>query len=450
MEEKADSIARTLKYISVYLNSPENVITNIFRIDYYNDYPFFYQYATEYLPRNGRYESDLLANGISKDKNVAFIKAVMETIERWYLSNYKESEFIFDSYKNLKNKFIDALNPNLLRVVSQRQLLLKNYSKFKFSDNSRFYWTKVHSIVSKKQVNIPAQLAHFMHNKRHNEPCIRISDSTGAAAGTSIEEALYKGVCEIIERDAYAIIYYNKLPARKIAKKAIPDIEIQFLINYIERHYFDVVIFDITLDIKVPIFLCILIDKTSIGPKIIVGVKCSLFWKEAIHGAIMEALQGLNSTRELFSIKNSLGEKNFNKITNSVKPIVERLLFWARPSSIAHMDFLLALPYQQPSLLQYKKYDESASFRKRLALVVQKLEETGIRDVYWKKITPLNLDKFSLYAAKVVIPELQPISLDNKYLYFGGKRLYTVPVKLGLRKSPIKERELNTIPHPLP
>lgn len=47
-----------------------------------------------------------------------------------------------------------------------------------------------------------------------------------------------------------------------------------------------------------------------------------------------------------------------------------------------------------------------------------------------------------------IIPELQPLYLDERYPYFGSDRLYSVPVKLGYLKNPNNENTLNKFPHP--
>ncbi len=439
---------QTLRYIFKYLKSPQNVITNIYRIDSYNDYPSFFQYATDYLPLRGKYEADLIPNGISFDKDTAFIKTVMETIERWYLSYYSAKDLVFNSYNNLKKKSPETLSPKLFAVINDKQLSSRKYAKFRFSEDTNLYWTKVRKLGGTKEVYAPAQLVFFMYDNKNEEPTIRIPDTSGAAAGTSIDQALYNAVCELVERDAYAIMYYNKTPAKKINLKKITDKNTAELIDYIEEHYFEISIFDITTDINIPTFLCVLVDKTNIGSKITVGIKCDLSWADAMRGAIMESLQGITVLRNIILIKKSMNHK-FNRNIVFNRPILERMLYWTDPSSIDDLQFLLS---QSTQSLEQQRYVEHRgfSYSEKLHVVVKILKEVGINNIYWKQIAPTVLEGFNFYGVKVLIPELQPISLDQNYLYFGGGRLYSVPVKLGFREKPIKSEELNLIPHPLP
>ncbi|OHA95606.1 MAG: hypothetical protein A3C70_00620 [Candidatus Zambryskibacteria bacterium RIFCSPHIGHO2_02_FULL_43_14] len=56
--------------------------------------------------------------------------------------------------------------------------------------------------------------------------------------------------------------------------------------------------------------------------------------------------------------------------------------------------------------------------------------------------------KHGFHAFMVSIPKLQPLYLDEKYPYYGGERLYNVPVKLGYFQSPKTEAKLNQIIQP--
>lgn len=447
---KNDDIEQAFKNIEVYLDSSVSIITNIYQAECYNDYPLFYQYVTDYTPRQGRYNADLLANGISLNKKEAVVKAVMETIERWYLSDYSEKELLFDSFDNIKKKVKYPIDPKIFLLTSGKQLLQKQYKQFRWDESTPFYWTKVNSLHDKSESFIPAQLIHFMYKKSYTEPTIRLSDSTGAAAGISTDQALYNAVCELIERDAYAITYYNRLPIKKIRTDQINDNTIKNLITYISRHYFTVLLFDIRLDIDIPIFLCLLIDETNVGPKISIGVKCSLSWQDAMSGAIMEALQGINATRTIIALQQSLKKNEFKKFGLGMQAILERVMYWANPISVDDISFLLSSSYESFKPPMQKEVILGSSFSNLLSVVIRKLEKVGINKIYWKQITPSYLNKYNITSVKVVIPNLQTIPLDGSLFYFGGDRLYNVPVRCGFQKNPTQEKDFNRIPHPLP
>ncbi len=69
-------------------------------------------------------------------------------------------------------------------------------------------------------------------------------------------------------------------------------------------------------------------------------------------------------------------------------------------------------------------------------------------EIVYVDISNNKLKKYGIKVVKVIIPQLQPLYLDERYPYLGGTRLYEVPIKLGFLKTAKQENELNKIPHP--
>ena len=69
-------------------------------------------------------------------------------------------------------------------------------------------------------------------------------------------------------------------------------------------------------------------------------------------------------------------------------------------------------------------------------------------DVIYVDITAPEIRKYGVKVVKVIIPQLQPLHLDEKYPYLTFKRLYNAPVDMGVLGRPKVFKELNNIPHP--
>jgi ribosomal protein S12 methylthiotransferase accessory factor len=54
-----------------------------------------------------------------------------------------------------------------------------------------------------------------------------------------------------------------------------------------------------------------------------------------------------------------------------------------------------------------------------------------------------------LFTVRVIIPDMQPIHFGHENIRLGGKRLYELPQRLGLKSSVTTPAELNENPHPL-
>jgi len=64
--------------------------------------------------------------------------------------------------------------------------------------------------------------------------------------------------------------------------------------------------------------------------------------------------------------------------------------------------------------------------------------------VIYVDLTPSNLKNKKIYVVKVLVPEFQPLYLDERFPYWEGKRLKEIPQKL--RFIPCKN--INKFPHP--
>lgn len=357
--------------LTSYLQSDKSIITRVFQIDNFNDYPPLFQFATNYSTES---LSDIMlfANGISTNKNEARTKAIMETIERWYLcsSTSKKTKLLFKLNTSTKKSTLIQINP-----------------------------TQLHD-----------------------------SDSQGAAAAFSKEEALYKGICELIERDAFAIYYYNKLTPFQIGGTF--NKKIKSLLSLLNRYYFKVTLLELSLDIPIPICLCIVEDTTGMKPFFTLGLKCSLSWSEAIEGAILEAIQSLNSFR-------SIAQHESTKEI-STHPTIIRLRYWfdKRPED--------TLPFFFSG--EMKKVVHKPVSIHKLDSLLQLLSLARIPSIQWRLVHQFEY----IHVIKVFIPELVSLPLSSRPTHLNNKRIYTVPVSLRMLKKPKTEHELNKIPHPFP
>jgi len=80
------------------------------------------------------------------------------------------------------------------------------------------------------------------------------------------------------------------------------------------------------------------------------------------------------------------------------------------------------------------------------------LDQVGGRgfDVIHVDLTTPDVDEVGFKVARVVIPGFQPLDIDHRHKYLGGKRLYKVPVEMGLRSESVETEGLNPFPHPFP
>jgi thiazole/oxazole-forming peptide maturase SagD family component len=93
--------------------------------------------------------------------------------------------------------------------------------------------------------------------------CIR--DSNGSAAGNTIEEAVLQGFLELVERDAAAIWWYNRVrrPEVDLASFAVPYLE--RLETHLASRGREIWVLDLTIDLGIPVFAAI--ARETAGPE---------------------------------------------------------------------------------------------------------------------------------------------------------------------------------------
>src|SRR4030095_5200228 len=76
-----------------------------------------------------------------------------------------------------------------------------------FDPSARIDWSPAWSRGDKRFSDLPTSLIYFFYRG----PGQINADSNGCAAGNTLAEAIVQGFFELVERDSYAIWWYNRL-----------------------------------------------------------------------------------------------------------------------------------------------------------------------------------------------------------------------------------------------
>ncbi len=406
----------------------------------YYDEPKPWQFVasinSDYLKQEGE-NFKAVTSGISfYSKNLAILKCLAEAAERYCnFSFFKRNIVSIGSFKDLKtNALILKTNP----YFSDKQLKKKGFEKFKITDNSVFSWSEGFSLVTNKNILVPSQMIYLAYRHLTDEPVVYPGISTGTAGGGSLSAAIVRGICEIVERDAFMIFYLNKLNATRILLEKISNKKVQKLLKIMKRYKLNIYSFDITTDIPIPTVLTIITDDTGIGKAVSSGLKSSLDMIDAITGSVEEVF----NTRTW--LRRDYEEEDPEDIKSGLAKFdVEfRGFLWYKIDVISQLDFLLKSTNSKKTVIQNKVPKKSGQ---QLKYLVELFKKSGY-DVIYKDITLPDFKKINYFVSKVIIPQMQPFFLNEDHRLLGGSRLYSVPKKLGFPSK--NEEELNIFPHP--
>src|SRR5262249_4981526 len=79
-----------------------------------------------------------------------------------------------------------------------------------FDPSAKIEWSPVWSFRDERFRYLPTRLLYFFYGPGYQ------ADSNGCAAGNTLGEAIVQGFLELVERDAYAIWWYNRLQRREV------------------------------------------------------------------------------------------------------------------------------------------------------------------------------------------------------------------------------------------
>jgi YcaO-like protein with predicted kinase domain len=164
-----------------------------------------------------------------------------------------------------------------------------------FHEDLPLLWIEGFDLLADESIWLPYETVHA--NFRLPMPPGHESffaSSNGLASGNNLLEAISHGICEVIERDAITLAHVSARPPARLDLSTIHDTDCQIAIEKIRTAGLDVSVFDVTSDIGIPTFSCIISDADRLG---VVhqnrsgGFGCHLDKDTAVLRALTEAAQ---------------------------------------------------------------------------------------------------------------------------------------------------------------
>ena len=292
-----------------------------------------------------------------------------------------------------------------------------------------YQWTRGVSLVSGKKVYLPAQaVSKAIVPKEEGEPLIRAITTNGLATSPTKLGARLAGILEIIERDAYMIMWLNQLTLPRIAlgKLASEDPSIHHLIQKCEQYRLKLHAVRLLTDVPTYAICVVLEDVSGHAPRFAFGLRSHRSLPDAIQGAALEALRARRGYRAYFRAGGSWDPATpVDKIGH-----IERRFYWGSGNNAAGLEFIIKGTEEQTSAI-WENDTEEQHFQRIVEWCRNKEYECIAVDLGRSAANPT-----PWHVEMMVMPDMQAMYLREWVRLLGGERLREVPQQYGYAPRP--------------
>jgi ribosomal protein S12 methylthiotransferase accessory factor len=366
--------------------------------------------------------------------------AVGEGLERYCASLCDPAALVFGSARALADRYT-LCPPEAYALFHPEQTLPFPH----FDDTVPLAWVTGYSLTHHRPTLVPACLVYIPYFPHFpGEQSIGPAVSSGMACAKTYEEALLKGLCEAIERDAFVITWLNRLSAPEVDFTAHPQLDALYhqRLQSADLHYR---LIEMTTDLSVPSFLCLLVDERRETPMICAGGASHLDPVMAAQKALLEAVQTREWAKYLGQSRSFERRADFS----NVRTFEEHVALYAFGNMRTATAFLLDRNQPPPPLNVERPYRSGGNAAQDLDYVLGLMTAAGL-EVIALDLTTADVAQCGYCVTKVLVPGLQPLFADHQLRFLGGERLYETPRRLGYGAERRTFDSLNPFPHPYP
>ena len=292
---------------------------------------------------------------------------------------------------------------------------------------------------------LPADCVGLSCQGSKPEKPITVPTSTGLAAGQTLTRSLLAGVCEIIERDAFIVAWFNALSAPRVDLHARPLawlrelLEERLLWPRIEYH-----VADLTSDAEVPVYAAISRGPSEDGPIVSFGAACHPSARRALTKALLEAAAGRVCVRQRVR---SQPRRAYRRDFADVRTFEDHAQFYTRhPRYWPHLRGLVSTRLLADLDGFALSPDDDAV---ALAKIIAKLESLRL-PVYGCDLTMADVATAGVHVVRVLVPGMQPLHGDHRWPFLGGRRLADPGRVFAWARRQRQRCGSRRMPHPYP
>ncbi|MFD0222926.1 TOMM precursor leader peptide-binding protein [Streptomyces hirsutus] len=361
--------------------------------------------------------------------------ALGEAVERYSAARQGDELTITDSLTGLGPA---AVHPNAYQLFHERQYAERDrwnasHTPFHhvcapFDPGAPTEWTPVWSLTAGTQRLLPTATLYFDTSSGGTRDGLW-ADSNGNAAGSSPEDALVQGFLELVERDAVALWWYNRLRLPGVDLDAFDEPWLSGLRDALGRAGRQVWALDLTSDLGIPVMAAVSrgAGNTDTAAPVLYGFGAHPDPRLALRRALTEMVQMLPAAGPAATAPAGRPAGAAPGVATGPRT--------PRTDEQPHLLPDAAQSARAPGAWRWsgRNDDLLTDVEEMRALVAAHGLELLVLDQTRPDV--------GIPAVKVLVPGLRPF-----YARFAPGRLYDVPVSLGHFARPLAYEQLNPVP----
>ncbi|MCX4745735.1 TOMM precursor leader peptide-binding protein [Kitasatospora sp. NBC_01287] len=300
--------------------------------------------------------------------------------------------------------------------------------------------------------------------------------SNGCASGGCLEEAIYFGLMEVIERDAFLLAWYGQLALPELDVRSSTRPQTRAMVDRLELHGYRARFFDTRISFPIPVVTAVAERIDGGLGRLCFGAGASLDPEAALAAGLCEiATDAVNLRR-----RTAREERRLRAMAadfDQVRVLHDHPLLYGLPEMARYADFLLRAPdggsaggpitapaARSAGAPGARSGARSAAgsgagpgairpgpdLREDLRHCVEAVAARGFDVVVVDQTMP-EQRALGLHTVSVLVPGLLPIDFGRRrQRALTMPRLRTAPREAGLRGHDLRDEDLNPAPHPFP
>jgi ribosomal protein S12 methylthiotransferase accessory factor len=287
-----------------------------------------------------------------------------------------------------------------------------------FDPSAKIEWSPVWSLRDQRFKYLPTSLLYFFYKGNSAAGHIH-ADSNGCAAGNTREEAIVQGFLELVERDSYAMWWYNRVQRPEVDLSGFDDSYVRDLQIQLTETGRRLWVLDITNDLGIPTYVALSQSAEN-------GQDFIEFGSGSHFDPRIALLRSLTELNQFLSI-GLMGLRSTETTSEDGSGLLR----------------LADHPYLTPNGDPPVRPDLDSKFgrldrREQVLTCMNLVKQLGLDFLVLDQTRP----DIEAPVVRVIVPGMR-----HFYRRFAPGRLYDIPVKLGWLDRPVAESDLNPV-HP--